>query len=148
MRRAFEQLFERARPAFRQRRTFERAKALALAELLCLGRHTVTGLLTASGQQFGDWSANYRVFEHERIDVARLFSAVTAGVLETLPAGAPLVAAIDDTLVRKRGRRIEGTSWRRDPLGPPFADNFIWASRFLQLSVAMPESAPGPSCAR
>ena len=31
------------------------------------------------------------------------------------------------------------TSWRRDPLGPPFADNFIWASRFLQVSIALPE---------
>jgi hypothetical protein len=144
----FEQLFEKARPAFRQRRTFERAKRLALAYLLCLGRHTVTGMLTASGQQFRDWSANYRVFEQERIDVTALFSAVIAGTLETLPKGAPLVGAIDDTLVRKKGRRIAGTSWRRDPLGPKFTPNFIWASRFLQLSLAMPEKAKGPSAAR
>ena len=108
----------------------------------------MTGMLTSSGQQFHDWSANYRVFEQERIDVSTLFSAVIAGVIDTLPEGAPLVGALDDTLIRKKGRRIAGTSWRRDPLGPPFTNNFIWASRFLQLSLAMPESVGGTSPAR
>lgn len=148
MRQAFERLFERARPAFRQQRTFERARALALGHLLCLGRHTVTGMLTASGQQFRDWSASYRLFEQERIDIDALRGAVLAGLLQTLPPGAPLVGAIDDTLVRKKGRSVAGTSWRRDQLGPAFADNFIWASRFLQVSLAMPEQACGPSPAR
>jgi hypothetical protein len=60
-------------------------------------------------------------------------------VLETLPPACPIVALIDDTLLRKRGHRIAGTSWRRDPLGPHFADNFIWASRFLQISLALPD---------
>ncbi len=105
-------------------------------------------MLTTSGQQFRDWSANYRVFEQERIDAPTLFSAVIAGVIDTLPDGAPIVGAIDDTLIRKKGRRIAGTSWRRDPLGPSFTNNFIWANRFLQLSLAMPESANGPSPAR
>lgn len=108
----------------------------------------MTGMLTTSGQQFHDWSANYRVFEQERIDVPSLFSAVIAGVIDSLPEGAPIVGAIDDTLIRKKGRHIAGTSWRRDPLGPPFTNNFIWASRFLQLSLAMPECADGPSSAR
>jgi len=145
---AFDVFFEKARPAFRQQRSFERARGLALAHLLCLGRRTVTGMLCTAGQQFHDWSASYRLFECERIDIQKLFRAVIAGALETLPRGAPLVAAIDDTLVRKRGRRIAGTSWRRDPLGPPFTNNFIWASRFLQLSLAMPERARAASPAR
>jgi len=105
-------------------------------------------MLSTSGQQFHDWSANYRVFEQERIDVPTLFSAVIAGVIDTLPEGNPLVGALDDTLIRKKGRRIAGTSWRRDPLGPPFTNNFIWASRFLQLSLAMPERVGKPSPAR
>lgn len=137
-----------ARPAFQQQRTFERAKELALAIPLCLGRHTVTGMLCASGQQFQDWSANYRLFEQERIDIHQLFRAVLQGTLETLPQGAPLVGALDDTLVKKKGRHIQGTSWRRDPLGPPFTNNFIWASRFLQISLAMPEKGQVPTPAR
>lgn len=148
MKEAFDSFFEGTRPAFRQQRTFERARQLALSLLLCLGRHTVTGMLCTSGQQFVDWSANYRLFEQERIDCSKLFGAVIEGVLQTLPKGAPLVGAIDDTLIKKKGRRIAGTSWRRDPLGPPFANNFVWASRFLQLSLAMPERGEGPCGAR
>lgn len=105
-------------------------------------------MLSTSGQQFHDWSANYRVFEQERIDIAKLFCAVIAGVLDTLPKGVPLVGAIDDTLIRKKGRHIAGTSWRRDPLGPPFTNNFIWASRFLQVCLAMPAHSGKRSPAR
>lgn len=52
---------------------------------------------------------------------------------------------MDDTLLRKRGRKIHGTSWRRDPLGPPFCSNFIWGQRLLQISAALPE---GPGAVR
>ena len=132
-------LFNQARAAFSQHRTLERARTLGLSALTCLGRHTLSGLLCASGQQFRDWSAAYRLFERERLDGDALWRVPLGGVLDTLPPGSPVVALLDDTLLRKRGHRIAGTSWRRDPLGPHFADNFIWASRFLQISLALPE---------
>lgn len=135
---AWQTLFDAARPAFVQQRTFDRARGFGLSALACLGRRTLSGLLCASGQQFHDWSAAYRLFEKQRIDPAQLWNCAQSQVFALLPDSAPVVALIDDTLRRKRGRRISGTSWRRDPLGPPFADNFIWASRFLQLSVALP----------
>jgi len=46
---------------------------------------------------------------------------------------------MDDTIIKKTGRHIPGTSWRRDPLGPAFHTNFIWGQRFLQISMALPE---------
>jgi hypothetical protein len=132
-------LFDQARGAFAQQRSAERARALGLSALTCLGRHTLSGLLCTAGQQFRDWSAAYRLFERERLDPQVLWQVPLNGVLETLPPACPVVALLDDTLIRKRGHRIAGTSWRRDPLGPHFADNFIWASRFLQVSLALPE---------
>ncbi|MEA2105452.1 MAG: hypothetical protein U9P82_01825 [Bacteroidota bacterium] len=45
---------------------------------------------------------------------------------------------MDDTILKKTGKKVFGTSWRRDPLGPPFQTNFIWGQRFLQLSLALP----------
>ncbi len=51
------------------------------------------------------------------------------------------MALMDDTLLRKRGKKVAGTSWRRDPLGPPFCNNFIWGQRFLQISAALPEAS-------
>ncbi len=135
-------LFDQARPAFVQQRTCERARALGLSALTCLGRRTLSGLLCAAGQQFRDWSAAYRLFERERLDAEALWRVPLGAVLEALPSPGPVVALLDDTLLRKRGHQIAGTSWRRDPLGPHFADNFIWASRFLQISLALPQQ-PG-----
>ena len=138
-------LFDQARVAFAQQRSAERARALGLSALTCLGRHTLSGLLCTAGQQFRDWSAAYRLLERERLAPQALWRVPLSGVLETLPPTRPVVALLDDTLVRKRGHRIAGTSWRRDPLGPHFADNFIWASRFLQISLALPEHPAAPA---
>jgi len=124
-----------------------RAKRLALSALVALGRHTVTGLLTTSGRQFVDWSADYRLFGQQRFNHEEIFSVARNEVLQRIGSKEPFVALMDDTLLRKRGRKIHGTSWRRDPLGPPFCSNFIWGQRFLQISAALPES-PGASRAR
>lgn len=140
-------LFDQAHGAFAQRRTAEHARTLALSALTCLGRRTLSGLLCTAGQQFRDWSAAYRLFERERLDREALWRVPLNGVLETLSPTSPVVALLDDTLVRKRGHRITGTSWRRDPLGPHFADNFIWASRFLQISLALPQHPDAPASA-
>ncbi len=142
-------LFDQAGGAFAQQRTAERARTLALSALTCLGRRTLSGLLCTAGQQFRDWSAAYRLFERERLNSQALWDAPLHQVLKTLPPSRPVVALLDDTLLRKRGHHIAGTSWRRDPLGPHFADNFIWASRFLQISLALPEyPAASASAAR
>ena len=47
---------------------------------------------------------------------------------------------MDDTIVRKRGRKVSGTSWKRDPLGPAFHTNFVWGQRYLQISAALPDT--------
>ena len=60
-----------------------RTRANARAELpVCLGRHTVTGLLTTSGSQFQDWSAPYRLFSRDRVPVPQIFSAVRRGIAD------------------------------------------------------------------
>lgn len=128
------------RPAFKEERTWHRAETLALSTLACLGRHTVTGMLVSSGQQFCDWTAAYRLFAHNRIELDRLREPIIQTAQRLLPKDMPFFAAIDDTLVGKSGRKVVGTSWRRDPLGPPFRTNFIWAQRFLQVACVIPES--------
>jgi hypothetical protein len=100
-------------------------------------------MLCASAQQFGDWSAAYRLFEQERFDREALFAPVLSEVLGHLGSAQPLVAMMDDTLLRKRGRHVYGTGWRRDPLGPHFVANFVWGQRFLQISAALPSAPVG-----
>lgn len=144
---AFDALWDQARPAFSQERTWRRARTLALSALVGLGRRTVTGMLSTSAQQGADWSAAYRLFERERFDREALFLPARKTVCSRLEQSDPLVVLMDDTLVRKRGRRVFGAAWKRDPLGPPFCNNFVWGQRFLQLSAALPEGK-GPHRAR
>jgi hypothetical protein len=142
---AFDQLWQRARGAFGQQRSFGRARLLALSGLLALGRRTVTGMLATAGLQFRDWSANYRLFERQRFDLDALFAAPRQAVCQLLDPGAPMVAIVDDTLLRKTGKKTHGAAWRRDPLGPKFRPNFAWAQRFLQVSAVLPQDdQPGP----
>jgi hypothetical protein len=96
-------------------------------------------MLTASGHQFMDWSSAYRLFSQHRVDTSRLFDVVRSGVLQELDEQQMIVTHMDDTILKKTGRHIPGTAWRRDPLGPPFQTNFIWGQRFLQISMALPD---------
>jgi hypothetical protein len=98
----------------------------------------VTGLLSTCGLQFQDWTAAYRLFARNRINMSRIFDVVRNEALAQLPADVPLSIAMDDSLLRKTGTHIHGVAWRRDPLGPPFQTNFIRAQRVLQLSLALP----------
>jgi hypothetical protein len=104
-------------------------------------------MLCASGRQFQDWTRAYRLFAKERFDMTCLFTPIRQAVLQALEPGAPFVALLDDTRLRKRGRKVYGTSWRRDPLGPRFQTNLLWGQRFLQFSAALPEG-PLPCRAR
>ena len=116
----------------------ERVRRHLLSQLLCLGRHTLTGVLGTSGRLFCDWSADYRMYSSQRVEPERLFKPVRQALTERLGSAEPLVAALDDTRLRKGGRKTHGVKYTRDPLGPPFHVNFIRAQRFLQISMASP----------
>lgn len=133
--------------AFTQNQAWKTGRNLAFGALNCMGRHTLSGLITASGNQFMDWSSAYRLFSRNRIDVSRFFDIARTSVLEELSHQDSIVAHMDDTILKKTGLRIPGTAWRRDPLGPPFQTNFIWGQRFLQISMALPDR-PGCSQSR
>ena len=117
---------------------------MAVSSIVGLGRKTITGILCAGSQQFEDWSAAYRLFEKERVDRQALFAPARNAILERLGHDKPLTVLMDDTLIRKRGRKIYGTAWKRDPLGPQFCTNFVWGQRYLQMSAALPDHiSPG-----
>jgi hypothetical protein len=106
-----------------------------LAQLVCLGRHTLTGLLTTNGQLQSDWTADYRLYSCNRIDAAQLFAQVRRGAQQSLAQEEALTVAMDDSILRKSGRHIPGVGYRRDPLSPPFHVNFVRGMRFVELSA-------------
>ena len=135
----FEYLFNSSKSAFINESSWRKALQLALGELTCLGRHTITGWLTANGQQFSDWSSAYRLFSQQKINTSELFNTALKATIGELDRPSNVVVSMDDTILKKTGKKIPGTAWRRDPLGPPFHCNFIWGQRFIQLSMALPE---------
>lgn len=111
--------------------------------LLGLGRHTLTACLTTQGRQHQDWSADYRAYSAGRWEADRLFDAVLQEALAARPERLRIWLAWDDSTLRKSGRRIPQTAWRRDPLSPPFAVNFQWGHRVLQACLLWPQSDGG-----
>lgn len=145
---AFDELFEKTSGAFRDRRVQRRAHVLARANSVCLGRRTVSGLLTACGRQFEDWSASYRLFERRRFRPDRLFAVPLQAVTEHLAPEAPLVAVMDDTLFPRKGRRVSGAAWRHNPQGPFFAHQITWSQRAVELCAMLPANPAGACSAR
>lgn len=133
-------------PSFRQERTWRRGHDLALAALVCPGRHTVTGMLCTNGKQFEDWTSSYRLFSKSRFDGEGLFTPVLKRVTQLGEEQAPVVSVMDDSLLRRGGRKTHGVAWRRDPMGPPFQVNFVRGQRILQLSAALIDKiSPAPA---
>jgi hypothetical protein len=93
-----------------------------------------------------DWSADYRVFERERLDEEGLFSIVREELIRRRRNTEPFVVMMDDTLFKKKGRKVSGTGWKRDPNGPKFCNNFIWSTRYLQISGGLEEDDRSGSC--
>jgi hypothetical protein len=93
---------------------------------------TITSALHWNGLH-GDWSANYRLFSKTEWRQEELFSPILA---DSVGSGTgPIYGAMDDTLIRKTGRKIPGTAYARDPLSPPFRANLVLGQRFLQTAV-------------
>jgi len=139
----FRSLLDRGwRTAFPGSRSHNRAIEHAIALPCVLGRRTISRTLGALGRWDQDWSADYKMFSRCRWQPDKLFDPVLDEYLERYPKR-PVVAAIDDTKLRKTGRKIDGASWHRDPLSPPFHLNFMFGLRFLQASLLFPHYQEG-----
>ena len=132
----FHELLRPWRSDFAQQRTWQRAQRLAYGLLLCLRTHLTSNAICATGRQFLDWSADYRLFSRCPWDPHALFDPIFDHLGALLPSEqAPVIAALDDTLCKKTGRHIPGATYARDPLSPPFHVNLVRGLRFVQASV-------------
>jgi hypothetical protein len=107
---------------------------------VCLGRHTISKLICTSGGDQKDWSAEYKLYNKGRIDTSCVFKSILKTISDSQSQDTPLVVSMDDTLIRKTGKKIPTTRYLRDPLGPPFQTNLVRGQRFIQISAAMNSS--------
>jgi hypothetical protein len=83
-------------------------------------RRTVCGMLLGAGlsRAWPHDRAHY-FFARARWDIDELGLAVTRlAVARLVPDGAALTVAVDDSLFRRRGRRVHGVAWQHDGSAP------------------------------
>lgn len=112
-----------------------------LTSLVGFGRRTITGLIRTQNRHQQDWTADYRFYSQDRFDEQAVFDLVRKILEAHLEGAQPLVVAMDDSLLRKTGRKVHGVRYVRDPLSPPFNVNFVRGLRILQVSAALPDGS-------
>jgi hypothetical protein len=98
--------------------TFAKALVLLYGTILAPGRRTVTAALRAMGLADDKQFVKYhRVLNRDRWS-PWVLSKLLLGliILVFVPAGLPLILMIDETLERRRGRKIKYKGWFRDPI--------------------------------
>jgi hypothetical protein len=127
----FQKLVAAHRRAFRQERCFWRMAGLALAMVLCFGRHTVTQLLLTLGLTDTDWSAMYRLFSRARFDEEEMARCLLRETLTHVEADEWYVVGTDATQIARSSQRMPGTAWLKAPRSPVFKPGIHRAQRFV-----------------
>ncbi len=129
--------------AFSSPESFARARRHIFSHLVAFGRHTISGLLRNQDRTQQDWTADYRFYSEDRLDEDKLFNQVRSEIEKQVPANRPLVIAMDDSILRKTGRKIFGSRLQRDPMSSHFHLNLARGLRVLQISAAVPQGSEG-----
>jgi len=107
--------------------------------VLCVGRHTVTGVLRASGAVGEKHHTSFHRFFRSAVwDLDALGLCLVKGVVGLLPADEPIVLPVDDTLGRHTGKHIRAASMHHDPLlSTRVKPVFHWGHIWVVLSIVV-----------
>jgi hypothetical protein len=127
-------------PVFSQQRTWRRAELLLIGAILAPGRRTVTGLLRITGLGRERRFTNYHRVLNRAAWSPRAASRLLLGLLvDAFAPTGPVVLGVDDTIERRRGKRISARGIYRDPVRSS-RGHFVKASglRWLSLMLLAP----------
>lgn len=104
-------------PLFLQQRTWNHAGMLLIGAILAPGQRTVTSLLRIMGLSGERRFVNYHRVLNRAVWSSRAASRLLFDLLITtlMPTG-PVVLGLDDTIERRRGKRISAKGIYRDPV--------------------------------
>jgi hypothetical protein len=127
-------------PVFLQQRTWRHAELLLIGAILAPGKRTVTSLLRITGLSRERRFTNYhrvlnRAVWHPRAAAHLLLRLL----ITTFVSNGPVVLGIDDTIERRRGKRIAAKGIYRDPVRSS-KGHFVKANglRWLSLMLLAP----------
>jgi hypothetical protein len=97
---------------------FRKACLLITGTILAPGRRTVCAALRACGLEAAPHAGKYhRLLSRDRWSPLRLSRRLLEQLVDAfVPADAPLIFPLDDTLERRRGKQIRYKGWFRDPV--------------------------------
>ncbi|MCW5967481.1 MAG: transposase [Blastocatellales bacterium] len=97
--------------------TWEQAKILILGALLARGKRTVTACLRVVGLSEEKHFQNYhRVLNRAKWETLKASKIMLGLLVMLVPASGAVVIGADDTIERRRGRKIKGVGCYRDPV--------------------------------
>ena len=131
-------LVGRCEAAYGQKRVFNRALALIMAELFAFGRHTITQLLLTLGLTEEDWSAWYRLFSHKRFDEEETAQIMVSEMLSEVTEAEPFVVGADGFHVPRCSQKMPGTGWMRGLNTAKFKPGIQRGQRFVEGSWFTP----------
>src|SRR5688500_13762846 len=125
---------------FRQRRSWRHAELLLIGAILAPGKRTVTSLLRIVGLSRERRFTNYhRVLNRVAWDAHTAARLLLGLLIAAFAPSGPVVLGIDDTIERRRGKRIPAKGIYRDPVRSS-RGHFVKASglRWLSLMLLAP----------
>ena len=143
----FMSLLDGVKDIFKDSRTREHVREMGVASIAADGPKTITSLVEFNGRHGSqalnheNWSASYRMLSTGRWEPEELSWALLDMALGFVGPEEPVVVLVDDTLLRKTGRCVQGCAYARDPLSPPFQTNLVWGQRTLCVSILVRSSA-------
>ena len=127
-------------PLFLQQRTWRHAELLLIGAILAPGKRTVTSLLRITGLGRERRFTNYhRVLNRAVWDPCAAARLLLGLLITAFAPSGPVVLGIDDTIERRRGKRIAAKGIYRDPVRSS-KNHFVKASglRWLSLMLLAP----------
>jgi hypothetical protein len=104
-------------PVFVQRRTWRHAQVLLLGAVLAPGQRTVSRILRIIGLRRERHFVNYHRVLNRAVWNSRQAAHLLLGLLvSTFVSAGPIVLGVDDTVERRRGKRISAKGIYRDPV--------------------------------
>lgn len=95
--------------------SWQKALTLLLGTLLCMGKHTVSSALRAMGLECeAGFSKYHHLLNRTKWSPRQAARILLTMLIKLLPEGTPLVFLIDETLERRRGKKIKAKGYYRD----------------------------------
>ncbi len=125
-------------PCF-SRPTYQTFRALVGGQISQTGLRTVTGMLVGA-RLSGVWhhARAHRFFSHARWSVDQLGLEIAALIVERLTEpGAPVLVAVDDTLLHRLGRKIHACFWHHDATANSDKAAVAWGNNWVVVGIVV-----------